>query len=46
MKRKVLLLAIVSISIVTFLSSCKTHERCPAYGKISKPNTEKAEKPA
>jgi hypothetical protein len=43
MKRKVLLFAVV-VAVVSLLASCKTHERCPAYGKINKNNVEKTVK--
>ena len=44
MKRILTLLAIVMV-VCSVLSSCKTHERCPAYGKINKGNIEKSVKP-
>ncbi|MFH1320883.1 MAG: hypothetical protein ABII90_09560 [Bacteroidota bacterium] len=41
MKKFVLLLtAIVLIGLI--LSACRTHERCPAYGKIDKKKVEKS----
>ena len=38
MKKNLLILTIFSAAML-FLASCKTHERCPAYGKINQPKT-------
>ena len=38
MKKNLLILTIFSAAIL-LISSCKTHERCPAYGKINQPKT-------
>lgn len=38
MKRFLIALAFVSLLAGT-MTSCKSHERCPAYGKIEKVNT-------
>jgi hypothetical protein len=38
MKKNLLILTIFSAAML-FLASCKTHERCPAYGKIDQPKS-------
>jgi hypothetical protein len=38
MKKNLLILTIFSAAML-LLASCKTHERCPAYGKINQPKT-------
>jgi len=43
MKRILTLLAIVMV-VCSVLTSCKTHERCPAYGKINKNDNSKTVK--
>jgi len=40
MKKTAIFLAILMFS-ATLLYSCKSHERCPAYGKIEKQNLQK-----
>jgi hypothetical protein len=39
--KKVLLIAATLLLLGTVLSSCKTHERCPAYSKTTSQTTEK-----
>lgn len=35
---KNILRAIALLAVITFLfASCKSHEKCPAYGEMSKP---------
>jgi hypothetical protein len=36
MKKNLLILTIFSAAML-LITSCKTHERCPAYGKINQP---------
>ncbi|MGQ0829836.1 MAG: hypothetical protein ACT4ON_15725 [Bacteroidota bacterium] len=40
--KKVLLIMISAIFVSVALSSCKSHERCAAYGKINKIDTGKS----
>jgi hypothetical protein len=37
--KKILILA-AFVSVIVALSSCKMHEKCPAYGKVTKANKE------
>jgi len=40
---KKIIVATILLALGSFvLSSCKTHERCPAYGTISQPAHKKA----
>ena len=38
--KKLIAIAFAVILLGIFFSSCKTHERCPAYGKIEKAKSE------
>jgi len=40
--KKVLLIVISVIFVSVAMSSCKSHERCAAYGKINKIDTGKS----
>jgi hypothetical protein len=40
--KKVLIMFISVVFVSATLSSCRSHERCAAYGKINKIETEKA----
>jgi len=40
--KKVVLIVISVVFISAAMSSCKSHERCAAYGKINKIDTGKA----
>jgi len=35
MKKRNLILSVAFLLLVLAISSCKTHERCPAYGSYS-----------
>jgi len=39
--KKLFVITFTVILLGIFLSSCKTHERCPAYGKIEKAKSER-----
>jgi uncharacterized protein YcfL len=39
--KKLLIVAISVVFISVMLSSCRSHERCAAYGKINKINSQK-----
>ena len=39
--KKIAFIILVGAFVLSFLFSCKTHEDCPAYGKIDKEKTEK-----
>lgn len=39
--KKVIVLSLVAIFSVALLSSCKSHEKCPAYGKANTTNVVK-----
>jgi len=41
MKKQFLVIGAI-VAVVLFLSSCRSHERCPAYGKIDKEKTERS----
>ena len=34
--KKIISLSIVTLVVAISLSSCKSHEKCPAYGKVEK----------
>ncbi len=36
--RKVIILSLVAFFSIALLSSCKSHEKCPAYGKANSTN--------
>ncbi|MDO8998694.1 MAG: hypothetical protein Q7W45_02935 [Bacteroidota bacterium] len=40
--KKVISLSIVTIIVAISLSSCKSHEKCPAYSKVEKKSTNKS----
>jgi hypothetical protein len=39
--RKIIVLSLVALISVAVLSSCKSHEKCPAYGKVSSTSMDK-----
>jgi|GEM_PF-811316 len=41
MSKKVTIFSIILATFMLAISSCKTHERCPAYGKIDQQKTNK-----
>jgi hypothetical protein len=39
--RKIIFLSLVVLFSVAVLSSCKSHEKCPAYGKVTSTSIDK-----
>jgi hypothetical protein len=39
--KKLLVIAVAIFLLGIFVSSCKTHERCPAYSKVEKVKSER-----
>ncbi len=39
--KKVILLGLLVLFIATVVTSCRPHERCPAYGHVSKTEASK-----
>ena len=38
--KKLVILLVITVLFVIALSSCKTHQTCPAYGSTAGPHTE------
>jgi len=43
--KKIFLFIAIATFVGSVFTSCKSHERCPAYGKVNKADTEKVLKP-
>lgn len=38
--KKVIVVTAITVLFIVSMSSCKTHEKCPAYTKVTKPTAE------